>query len=138
MTEGNKVGRPTKYEGEKTVQKVYAIIDRMSQKDAVKEFFSFCGVEQIADALGVHKDTIYEWRAKHPELSDALKMWETKRNALFYNLAISPQVKTATWIFLAKNWLGMTDIQKIEGGESLMKALQVIIPNDGTKKDNSP
>ena len=124
-------GRPTKYEGEKTYQAVYAIIEKMEAKD----FFSFCGVEQIAEALGVHRDTIYEWRNKHDEFSDAIKKWETKRNALFYKLAISPQVKDAKWIFLAKNWLGMTDKQELEHKGGVKTDNKLVVEVVHTKKD---
>jgi len=30
-------------------------------------------VDQIADKIGVHRDTIFDWQNKHPEFSDALK-----------------------------------------------------------------
>jgi len=120
-------GRPTKYEGDKTCQAIYAITENMT----AKEFFSFCGVEHMAHALDVHKDTIYEWKKQHPEFSDAIKRWETKRNMLFYSLAVSPQIRDAKWIFLAKNWLGMTDKQEIEHRGDDFHPLRVIITNNG-------
>ena len=126
----SKRGRPTKYEGKTTVEKVYLLIDAMQ----VETFFQCCGIEQIAKALGVHKDTIYEWCKEYPDFSDAIKLFQTERDALFLTLAASPQVKVATWIFLAKNWLGMSDKQEIEhAGEFL--PLQVIVKTDGTEKN---
>ena len=108
------MGRPTKYDSTETPGKVYAIIAEMSKEGAVKQFASFCGIEQIADALDVHRDTVYEWMKNHDEFSDAIKTWETKRNSLFYQLMFSSQIKDARWIFLAKNWLGMTDRQEVD------------------------
>jgi len=106
------MARPTKYENETTVAKVDAITNAM----IAEKFFDFCGVEHIAYALGIHKDTVYEWVKKYDEFSEAIKRWETKRNMLFYKLAASQQVQPGKWIFLAKNWLGMTDRQEVSHG----------------------
>ena len=105
-----KPGRPTKYKDAETVGAVYAVVDRL--RATPSEFLQVCGMEQLADALNVSRDTLYEWAKEHPEFSDALKSWLTARNACFYRLAKT--LPPAIWIFMAKNWLGMRDKQTIE------------------------
>lgn len=103
-------GRPTKYEGPATVARVEAIAEGL--RNDPKNFDGACGMEQLADRLGVHRDTLLEWGRVHPDFSGVLKTWLTARNAAFYR-----QMRTmppAIWIFLAKNWLGMRDKQTIE------------------------
>ena len=53
-------GRPTKY-NEELCDEVISL---------GKQGFS---VTQIAYELDIHKDTLYEWKKKHPEFSDAIK-----------------------------------------------------------------
>lgn len=89
-------------------------------------FWKHCSVHHIACLLDISRETIYAWQKKYPEFSDTIKRWEEKRNALFLEL----KVKQGAWIFLAKNWLSMTDKQELEHtGE--FKALKVIVSNDG-------
>lgn len=104
------MARPTKYKEEETIKAVESIIEQMTAKD----FFSFCGIEHIALALGVCRKTLYNWMDDYPEFLHTIKRWETKRNALFYSLGASKQVSPAVWIFLAKNWLGMSDRQEVD------------------------
>lgn len=105
-------GRPTKYEDKKTVETIEAITDDIE----LANFFSWCGVENIAQFLNVHRDTVYEWRTKHPDFDTAMAKWETKRNAIFYTLCL--KLNPAIWIFLAKNWLGLKDRFDFEGAMS--------------------
>ena len=127
-------GRPTKYQGTKTIRKVEALISAMT----AEKFFDFCSIDHIAYALSVHRDTIYEWQGKHPEFSDVIKTWEARRNVLFYKLIVSPQVKPALWIWLSKQWLGMKDyIDTAHSGELGIKPLQIIVTTDGNKPDSS-
>jgi len=53
-------GRPTKY-NEELCDEVISL---------GKQGFS---ITQIAYELDIHKDTLYEWKKKHPEFSDAIK-----------------------------------------------------------------
>lgn len=105
-----KPGRPTKYKGTETLGQVYAVINRI--RHTPQDFLQLCGMEQLADALEVSRDTLYVWAKEHPEFSDALKSWLTARNACLYRLAKT--LPPAIWIFMAKNWLGMRDKQTIE------------------------
>lgn len=105
----NPGGRPTKYKGTNTIEKIEAIIADMT----LETFFSWCGVEHIAAFLDVCRDTIYEWRSKHKEFEVVMKKWETRRNGLFYSLCL--RLAPGVWIFLAKNWLGLKDKFDFEG-----------------------
>ena len=121
-----------KYEHERTVAILNRFIDEMTADPS--NFWEHCSVWHVALLLDVHRDTIYDWRDKHPDFSDTLKRWETKRNALYLQL----KKKDSAWIFIAKNWLAMTDLQKIEHSGDQFKPIQVIINDNGNAPiDNS-
>ena len=96
-----------KYEGEETVKKVEVFISEMTAEPTV--FWKHCSVQHIACLLDVVRETIHEWENSHPEFSNTIKKWRDKRNLLFLEL----KNKNSAWIFLAKNWLGMTDKQDV-------------------------
>lgn len=100
-----KVGRPTKYNEEKVI----AMIEAYSETIEIRNFFTYCSFEALAEFIGIHRDTLYEWAAKYPKVKNAIQRFTQKRDSLFY--AFVPHLKPASWIFLAKNWLGMTDRQ---------------------------
>lgn len=101
-------GAPSKYDVKDYPGTVDGIVAGMSHKN----FFDWCAMDHIAQALHVHRDTVNEWRSKYPDFEDAMEHWELKRNTLFYLLirVLDP----AKWIFLAKNWLDLTDKQFLE------------------------
>lgn len=96
-----------KYEAEKTVKKVEVFISEMTAIPDI--FWKHCSIHHIAVLLDVHRDTVYDWKEKFPEFSDIIKKWQSTRDALFLQL----KNKNSAWIFLAKNWLGMTDKQDV-------------------------
>jgi len=112
--------RPTKF-NEEVIKKLEKFIAEMD----VSNFWKHCSVHHIACLLGVHRDTIYEWRKQYWEFSVTLKKWEEKRNALFLEL----KRKDGAWIFLAKNWLGMSDKQEMEHSGDLRIKIERIITN---------
>lgn len=89
-----------------------------------------CSNEDIAWMLEIHPSTFYRWVDKYPELKDALKRGLSSRNTrlrkAMFEKAIS-QGSTAMQIFLAKNWLGMTDRQELEHVGSDIKPLKLIL-----------
>ena len=87
-------------------------VDGITESMTHKQFFEWCSVEHIAQALGVHRDTINEWRSKYAEFEDAMERWVLKRNTLFY--LFCRVLQPGVWIFLAKNWLGMRDQHFVE------------------------
>ena len=97
-----------KYKGQETISALEVFIDEMIPTPV--NFWKHCSVYHIACLLNVSRETVYAWRDKYPEFSDTIKEWESKRNALFLEL----NNKNGAWIFLAKNWLGMSDKQEME------------------------
>jgi len=132
-----KGGRPTKYKPRATPKKVYTLVDYMT----VETFLECCSIEHIAYALDIHKDTLYEWKKKYPEFSDAIKKFETKRNMLFYRFLASKQIPPAKWIFLAKNWMKMRDRldHKMEGSVILEISKEFLpdLDRNKTSDDNT-
>jgi len=103
----NKGGRPSKYMPGRACRLVLRIAEIMTPQN----FAHYCSVYHLAVLLGVHIDTIYEWQKQHPEFSDAIKRWETKRNATAFEFR---GWSDARWIFCMKNWTGMTDKHDID------------------------
>lgn len=112
-----KKGRPSKYNKE-TVPKLQKFIKKMT----VTNFWSHCGKSSVAFYLDVTRETIYDWERKFPEFSDAIKKWEIKRDMLFLQI----KSKQGAWIFLAKNWLGMTDKMEHE----VITPITIIVPKE--------
>lgn len=134
-----KVGRPTKYDEEKVI----AMIDAYAETIEIRNFFSYCSFEALAEFMGIHKDTLYEWMAKYPKVKESVGRFQQKRDSLFY--AFVPILKPGSWIFLAKNWLGMTDrqITEIDAHGSLVQYISHMpAPRTGRrnkkKKDKEP
>lgn len=59
--DSKKIGRPTKYEGQKTIDKFVQLVNMG------------LGYQQIADSLDINIDTIYEWFLKHKDFSEVVK-----------------------------------------------------------------
>ena len=113
------------------IPKLEKFIGEMSRGTTPTEFWKHSSVHHIAELLDVSRETIYAWKNKYPEFSDTIKKWEEIRNARFLELTR----KDGAWIFVAKNWLGMTDKQEIEHiGES--KPLKIIVSDDGNGDGN--
>jgi hypothetical protein len=70
----------------------------------------------MAALWGVNPDTVTNWKQTFPEFSEALKRGQSGRNlsllSAMYHSAITKRMP-ALMIFLAKNWLGMRDVQDI-------------------------
>jgi hypothetical protein len=126
-----KGGRPSKYIKMETVMMVQTIVEVLSYEN----FFDYCSVDHVAHFLGINKDTVNEWKKKHKEFYEVMKSWETKRNALFYHFSM--RMKPAVWIFLAKNFLKLTDrqITEIEAhGEIIQYVSNIPKPVNRKKK----
>ncbi len=93
-------GAPTKYDP----KFCELVVKEMGQGKTLNEF---------AHKIGVHKDTIFEWRKVHSVFSDSIKrgrmageawwMRQARRNLV---LSRSLQFNTAVWIFAMKNMFG--------------------------------
>jgi len=120
-----KVGRPSDYPGAKAC----ALLEKVTNEMTPQNFKQHCSIYHIALLFGKHVDTIYEWRKKHEEFSEAIKKWETKRNALAFEIS---GWSDARWIFCMKNWTGMSDKQELEhSGEVSLPVF--ILPRPGKK-----
>jgi hypothetical protein len=113
-TAKKKMGRPTKYVPSKVpfkepvfLQSMVARVNKIAEDLTLGNFFDWCGIESIALALDVRRDTIWQWGKKYPDFSDAIKKWEEKRNHIFYRH--SSKLPPGVWVFIAKNWLAMRD-----------------------------
>ena len=117
-------GRPTKYIPGKSCRMVLKIAELMTSQN----FVHFCSIYHIAHLLNVHVDTLYEWQKQHPEFSEAIKRWETKRTALAFEFK---GWSDARWIFCMKNWSGMTDRHDI----SLQKNIRLKFEYESGRED---
>jgi len=89
-----------------------------------------CSNEDIAWMIGIHPSTLYRWVDKHKKLSEALKRGLSARNTRLRKAMFDKAMKsgsTAMQIFLAKNWLGMTDKQELEHVGSEVRPLKLIL-----------
>jgi hypothetical protein len=130
-----KRGRPTKYQGAETIAKVEAVAALLRAKP--ESFLSGCGIEQVADSLGVATSTVYEWMKSYPDFSEAIKAWETTRDATLYKLAKT--LPPAIWIFMTKNMLHWRDNQAVEHSGAIKTGDKLTIHVVHTKpgdKDN--
>lgn len=99
-----KVGRPTKYKGEETVQKVLDYID-----SALIPY-----KEEVSLMLEVDMETIYNWCDKHDEFLGAIKKLETKQKLALLKATMSRQVNGTGAIFQLKVNHGMIETQEIK------------------------
>ena len=85
-------GRPPKYD----VSYCDRIVERMSRGFSLTAAAAHCNI---------HRQTVYDWEAKHPEFSDAIKLGRAKRAAfLEIGLIGAPDGPTVTSrIFALKN-----------------------------------
>ena len=104
-----KAGRPSKYNPEKHLDETLKL--------------SALGVneEDIAWFFGVHPNTFANWKKEHEELLWALKEGQSHKKislmkAMFFNA--TKRHHASVQIFLAKNWLGMTDKQEVDSNVS--------------------
>lgn len=106
-------GRPTKYK-EKYCE---MLIEHM------KQGYSF---ETFGAIVDCHKDTLYEWCAKHPEFSDAKKkgaaysqmMWEKMGMQGMWNQYQGDSFNQALWMFNMKSrfkWRDRVEVSTEEG-----------------------
>jgi len=103
------MGRPTKYDAD------------YHPRSALEMASQGLIVAEMAATWGVAKSTVYEWRGKHPEFSDALKTGadnvDDQIEKALYNKALDGD--TTAMIFWLKNRRSNTwrdrHIQKLEG-----------------------
>jgi hypothetical protein len=103
------LGRPTKYEGDATVLRTreYFFDSVLTAGDNIPS------IEGLAVYLDVNKSTIYEWKDKNVDFSNAIKNGEAHQARALINLMTDKERFTAGSIFVAKNILGWSDKKDI-------------------------
>jgi len=94
--------------------------------------------EDIAWFFGIHPNTFKNWKKQHLHLLSALKKGKADRNvslmkAMFENA--TRRHNASVQIFLAKNWLGMTDRQEMLHTGDEKKPVRLILENNANSKD---
>ena len=108
----NKVGRPSKYKVDYCAMLVVHMAEGLS-------FESFAG------AIGVDRDTIYEWVSAHEEFSDAKKDGAARSQLFWERIGVegmvNDSINATLWIFNMKNrfkWRDKSEDEIREEGEA--------------------
>jgi len=116
----SRTGRPSKYDPERHPEET-----RKLATLGVNE-------EDIAWYFGVHPNTFANWKKQHEELLLALKEGQAHKKISLMKAMYENAVKkhnASVQIFLAKNWLGMSDKQEVQQTTEF-KPLKVIISKE--------
>lgn len=102
-------GQPTKYDSK------YC--------DMIEDYLANGGImEAFGATIGVHRETVFEWRKKHPEFSEACKKGRSlslehwRKVGYEAMMGENPKFNVVIWIFFMKNIHGWKD--KVEFQES--------------------
>ena len=97
-----------------------------------------CTLEEVCGWFGVQDDTLNKWCKENYEGRTFSEVFAEKRVAGKISLRrnmIQLASKNATMaIFLAKNWLGMTDNVEVKADTSLMQSLLDAVSNKDSEK----
>ena len=113
-------GRPSKYDPERHPEET-----RKLATLGVNE-------EDIAWYFGIHPNTFANWKKQYEELLLALKEGQAHKKISLMKAMYENAVKkhnASVQIFLAKNWLGMSDKQEVQQTTEF-KPLKVIISKE--------
>lgn len=120
-------GRPTKYKSE-YCDEMIDYFDRELTETVAKDAVSARGVVQVAEEratdlplfqdfavrIGVHIDTLHEWKKVHKEFSEAYKRCKNMQMRHLVMNAMQGRYSNSFAIFTAKNILGWRDKQEVE------------------------
>ena len=106
VEETKQVGRPSKY----VPETIYPKIDKYLEMCG-KENMALPSIEGLSIALGVNRDTIFEWDKVHPEFSDYLKRIANLQKLQLMNDGMygGKEVNSSMAIFLLKAIHGLKD-----------------------------
>lgn len=98
-----------------------------------------CTLEEVCGWFGVQDDTLNKWCRENYEGRTFSEVFAEKRVAGKISLRrnmLQLASKNATMaIFLAKNWLGMSDNVEVKADTSLMQSLLDVVANKDTGKE---
>lgn len=92
-----------------------------------------CTLEEIANVFECSEDTIERWckRTYNVSFADTYKKYSSEGKASLRRSMLRLAEKNATMaIFLAKNYLGMTDNVEVKADTSLMSALLDVVKGE--------
>lgn len=133
--------------------------DDIEVQDRVQLYFDYSleaglrpNVEGLALAIGVNRRTLWDWENGNSRSqlgssrSDIIKKAKDYISFLMSDAAMNGDVNPITWIFYAKNYFGMKDVQEVTfsgnnplgdqmSAEEIMKQLPADIPVDVEYKE---
>ena len=119
-------GRPTKYNKE-ICEKALDYIFNYKEKygDEVPM------IDGLALELGVHRDTINEWKNVHEEFSDIVKILKTKQSRTLKNGALNGTLKERSanlWLSSQHGWVTKTEHDITSSDQSFIPNIIEIVP----------
>ena len=102
--------------------------------DAVEYMRGGKGITELAALFEVSRETIHEWRDKHPKFSDAIKLgllleekwWcDVGQNNLLTPAGVT--LNSSVWIFNMKNRFGWRDKKDITGDVGITEVKRIIL-----------
>jgi hypothetical protein len=96
------------------------------QKETVKDVPNkFPTFEKFAFSIGVHVDTLHEWKGKYPEFSESYKKAQLLQKDFLIQNGLCGLYNAAAFCFVAKNCTDMRDKQEIDMSVSLPKEIRI-------------
>ena len=123
----SKTGRPSKFKKE-------------YEREALKLSTLGINEEDIAWYFGVHPNSLTNWKKRYPEFLWAIKKGTANKKvslmkAMYKNA--TENYNASIQIFLAKNWMGMSDKQEVQmSGNVTIKVISAV-PRPKKKKENN-
>lgn len=119
MTEKNKGGRPTKYEGDKTVEKAMKYAKEDFMLDGLGSIFPT--EYGLALYLGVSTSTIDNWEENHAEFLGVLEYIKAMQGVMLINKGLTGEYNSTIAKLLMSSRLGIneTSIKDVNGKVSI-------------------
>ena len=123
VKEPAKEGRPTKYKPEYC----QAIIDYFDVPmfDAAGKANTPPYLMNFAQSIGINTDTLYEWKAKHPEFSEAYSIAQEKQKQIVMSHALTGGYNASFAWRMMMNMFGWRERQDIDNKITLPPGLKV-------------
>jgi hypothetical protein len=144
------LGRPVEYDEETVIAKGRAYLD--SCVDEIEEYHKTRGeksdgyerlvrvklptIEGLALAIGIHKDTIYDWEKKYPTFSDLTNDLRAKQADALINNGLSGDYNPLlSKLLLSKHgYKEATETDVTSGGKALPTPILNVLCDNGDKE----